>query len=87
MLDSDLTKAINLLKDDNLVWSGDFESIRIPLAGVLVKATQVEYHHLEPEITELCLRLISERESNARELGTTGDNPAMQGNTSSKPAQ
>jgi hypothetical protein len=87
MLDSDLTKAINLLKDDNLVWSGDFESIRIPLAGVLVKATQVEYHHLEPEITELCLRLISERESNARELGTTGDNPAMQSDTSSKPAQ
>jgi hypothetical protein len=87
MLDSDLTKAINLLKDDNLVWSGDFESIRIPLAGVLVKATQVEYHHLEPEITELCLRLISERESNARELGTTGDNPTMQSDTSSKPAQ
>ncbi len=87
MLDSDLTKTINLLKDDNLIWSGDFESIRIPLAGVLVKATQVEYHHLEPEITELCLRLISERESYARELGTTSDSSTMQGNTSSEPTE
>jgi hypothetical protein len=87
MLDSDLTKAINLLNDDNLIWSRDFESIRIPLAGVLVKATQVEYHHLEPQITELCLRLISERESNARELKTTGENPAMQSDTTGQPAQ
>lgn len=87
MLDSDLTKAINLLKDDNLVWSNDFESVRIPLAGVLVKATQVEYHHLEPEITELCLRLISERESYARELETTSDSSTMQGNTSSEPTE
>jgi hypothetical protein len=87
MLDNDLTKAINLLKDDNLIWSNDFESVRIPLAGVLVKATQVEYHHLEPEITELCLRLISERETNARELGTTADSSTMQGNTSSKPTE
>jgi hypothetical protein len=86
MLDSDLTKAINLLNDDNLIWSSDFESIRIPLAGVLVKATQVEYHHLEPEITELCLRLISERESHARELKTTGEKPAMQSHTSGEPA-
>jgi hypothetical protein len=87
MLDSDLTKAINLLKDDNLIWSNDFESIRNPLAGVLVKATQVEYHHLEPEITELCLRLISERESYARELGTTEESPTMQSDPSGKRAE
>lgn len=87
MLDNDLTKAINLLKDDNLIWSNDFESVRIPLAGVLVKATQVEYHHLEPEITELCLRLISERESYAREPQTTNQESTMQGHTSGKPAQ
>ena len=87
MLDSDLTKAINLLKDDNLIWSNDFESIRIPLAGVLVKATQVEYHHLEPEITELCLRLISERESYARELGTTDESSTMPSQASSQSAQ
>lgn len=76
-MDKDIQAAISLLKDDNLVWSADFEQVRKNLAGLLVKATQVEYHHLEPEITELALHLIRERENNAGEFGTTQENNTL----------
>ena len=71
MLDNDISKAIRLLKDDNLVWSNDFESIRIDLARLLEKILQNEYHYLEPEIVELTLKLLREGENLVRELRTT----------------
>lgn len=60
-----LSKAITLLEDDNLVWSSDFEVIRKNLARLLAKALEDEYHYLEPEIGDLALNLIQERETNA----------------------
>jgi hypothetical protein len=32
----DVDFVINILRDDNLVWSGDFDAIRLPLADLLV---------------------------------------------------
>ena len=46
----EFSKALNLLKDDNLVWSSDFELIRKNLARLMEKAWELEYHSLEPEI-------------------------------------
>ena len=60
-----LSKAITLLEDKNLVWSSDFEVIRKNLARLLAKALEDEYHYLEPEIGDLALNLIRERETNA----------------------
>jgi hypothetical protein len=65
--------AIQLLKDENLVWSADFESIRKNLGFMLERIMQVEWRYLEPEIGDLCLNLIrdKERETNVRESTTT----------------
>ena len=54
--------AINLLKDENLVWSSDLEAIRRNLARLLERVMQVEWHYLEPEIGDLALNLIRENE-------------------------
>ena len=70
MFDNEISQAILLLKDDNLVWSSDFEGIRTHLAGLLERALQNEYHYLEPEIGDLALKLIREREINAGESTT-----------------
>lgn len=71
MLDDEISRAILLLRDENLVWSSDFELIRRNLAGLLAKALQTEYHYLEPEIGDLALNLVREREPIVRELDTT----------------
>jgi hypothetical protein len=60
----ELAQAVELLEDENLVWSSDFESIRKNLAGLLAKAQLIEYSLLEPEIGDLALNLI--RGENAR---------------------
>ena len=54
----DLARAVQLLEDENLVWSEDFESIRKHLADLLAKAERIEYAVLEPEIGDLALQLI-----------------------------
>jgi hypothetical protein len=71
MLDDDISRAILLLNDDNLVWSPDFEQIRKHLAGLLARALQVEYHYLEPEIGDLAIKLIKERGTDVRESNAT----------------
>jgi hypothetical protein len=73
-------QAINLLKDDNLVWSNDLEAIRRNLALLLERIMQVEWHYLEPEIGDLALNLIreTERGSNARGNGTTSQEIVLQ---------
>lgn len=69
-MDKDINEAIKLLKDDNLVWSNDFETIRRNLARLMEKIFQIEYHWLEPEIGDLALNLIKEREINVGESNT-----------------
>ncbi len=73
--------AIQLLKDDNLVWSSDFEAIRKNLAWMLERIMQVEWHYLEPEIGDLCLNLMREVERGniVRESDTTEQEHTLQG--------
>lgn len=54
----EFAKAIELLEDDNLVWSSDFELIRKNLARLMAKAWEMEYALLEPEIGDLALNLV-----------------------------
>ena len=62
----EFSNALELLNDDNLVWSDDFESIRKNLALLMAKAWEMEYAGLEPEIGDLALNLV--RGQNARRL-------------------
>jgi hypothetical protein len=70
MFDNEISQAILLLKDENLIWSSDFDRIRKPLAGMLERALQVEYHYLEPDIGDLAILLTKEGEKIVRELRT-----------------
>jgi hypothetical protein len=64
----EFSEALELLNDDNLVWSDDFESIRKNLALLMAKAWEMEYAVLEPEIGDLALNLV--RGQNARGFDT-----------------
>ena len=64
----EFSNALDLLNDDNLVWSDDFESIRKNLALLMAKAWEMEYSGLEPEIGDLALNLV--RGQNARRPDT-----------------
>ena len=64
----EFNKALELLNDDHLVWSDDFETIRKNLALLMAKAWEMEYAGLEPELGDLALNLV--RGQNARGLGT-----------------
>jgi regulator of replication initiation timing len=77
----EIFEAINLLKDDNLVWSSDLEAIRRNLARLLERIMQVEWHYLEPEIGDLALNLIreTERENHARRNDTDTEETELQG--------
>ena len=67
---AELAKAIRLLEDKNLVWSEDFDTIRLELTQLLRKAAEVEYHKLEAELDGLAQSLINEGSKNARGLDT-----------------
>jgi hypothetical protein len=64
----EFSKALQLLNDDNLVWSEDFETIRKNLALLMAKAWEMEYAGLEPEIGDLALNIVRGR--NAGRLDT-----------------
>ena len=68
----EFSEAIELLKNENLVWSDDFESIRKNLALLMAKAWEMEYAGLEPELGDLALNLV--RGTNARRPETTATN-------------
>jgi hypothetical protein len=76
----EIFEAINLLKDENLVWSSDLEAIRRNLARLLERIMQVEWHYLEPEIGGLALNLIreTERGSDARGNETSSKDTDLQ---------
>lgn len=41
MMSKNVEEAIKLLRDDNLVWSDDFEQIRVSLVNVLVEILEL----------------------------------------------
>ena len=68
----EFSQALELLNDDKLVWSDDFESIRKNLALLMAKAWEMEYAGLEPELGDLALNLV--RGTNARRPETAAEN-------------
>lgn len=56
---ADFKQAISLLRDNNLVWSSDFDDIRLSLANLLTtKVSLAAANH--PALIELVQTLISE---------------------------
>lgn len=62
----ELEKAIKLLEDKNLVWSQDFDTIRLELAGLMRKAADEQYAKLEAELDALAKSVSNEGSNNAR---------------------
>jgi uncharacterized protein YihD (DUF1040 family) len=53
-----LNELLQLLKDDQLVWSADFESIRKPFVKLLTKIEQTDSHQFDEELDELTASLL-----------------------------
>jgi hypothetical protein len=52
------SELIKVLKDDKLVWSSDFESIRKPLARLLEVIEQTGSHQFDEQVDELVSGLL-----------------------------
>jgi len=74
----ELEKAIKLIEDKNLVWSEDFDSIRLELTQLMRKAADVEYHRLEAELDALAKAVNNEGSNNARRTRTTKKDSSLQ---------
>ena len=61
----ELEKAIKLLEDKNLVWSEDFDTIRLELSQLMRKAAKVRYRELEVELESLVKVITNEGKNNA----------------------
>ena len=55
---ADFKQASGLLRDDNLVWSQDFESIRKPLAALI--DLEASTYRFNPFLAQICQQLIAE---------------------------
>lgn len=53
-----LAELLRLLKDDQLVWSLDFESIRKPLIKLLTHIEQVDSHQFDDDVDEIAKGLL-----------------------------
>jgi hypothetical protein len=74
----ELEKAIQLLEDKNLVWSEDFDTIRLELTQLMRKAADVQYHKLEAELDALAKSVSNEGSNNARRTRTTKKDSSVQ---------
>ena len=61
----ELEKALKLLEDKNLVWSKDFDTIRLELSQLMRKAAEVRYRELEAELDRLANSITDEGKNNA----------------------
>ena len=66
----ELEQAIKLLEDKNLVWSEDFDTIRLELTQLMRKAADEQYHELEAELDALAKQISNEGSNNARRTHT-----------------
>ena len=55
---TDFKQASGLLRDDNLVWSADFEEIRKPLAALI--DLEAATYRFNPFLVQICQALIAE---------------------------
>jgi hypothetical protein len=61
----ELEKALKLLEDKNLVWSKDFDTIRLELSELMRKAAEVRYRELEAELESLANSITNEGKNDA----------------------
>jgi hypothetical protein len=61
----ELEKALKLLEDKNLVWSKDFDTIRVELSELMRKAAEVRYRELEAELESLANSITNEGKNDA----------------------
>jgi len=61
----ELEKALKLLEDKNLVWSQDFDTIRLELSQLMRKAAEVRYRELEAELDSLANSITNEGKNDA----------------------
>jgi hypothetical protein len=61
----ELEKALKLLEDKNLVWSQDFDTIRLELSQLMRKAAEVRYCELEAELESLANSITNEGNNDA----------------------
>ncbi len=61
----ELEKALKLLDDKNLVWSKDFDTIRLELSQLMRKAAEVRYRELEAELDSLANSITNEGKNDA----------------------
>lgn len=57
---SNLVDAMSLLLDQDLVWSGDFDDLREPLAGLLFKLHSLRL--LDDEVEQMARLLLCQRD-------------------------
>ena len=53
-----LEELLRVLRDDQLVWSMDFESIRKPLVKLLTHIEQVDSHQFDDDVDEIARSLL-----------------------------
>jgi hypothetical protein len=61
----EIEKALKLLDDKNLVWSKDFDTIRLELSELMRKAAEVRYRELEAELESLANSITNEGKNDA----------------------
>lgn len=53
-----IQELLKLLRDDELVWSADFESIRKPLEKLLTHIEQVDSHQFDDDVDQIAKGLL-----------------------------
>jgi hypothetical protein len=61
----ELEKALKLLEDKNLIWSKDFDTIRLELSQLMRKAAEVRYREIEAELESLSNSITNEGKNDA----------------------
>ena len=74
----ELEKALKLLEDKNLVWSKDFDTIRVELSELMRKAAEVRYRELEAELESLANSITNEGKNDAWRIRTTKKDTSLQ---------
>jgi hypothetical protein len=54
----EIDELIKILKNNELVWSNDFETIRQPLAKLLETIAQLDTHQFDENVSELASNLL-----------------------------
>lgn len=51
-------ELLKILRDEELVWSLDFESIRKPLVKLLIHIEQVDSHQFDDDVDDIARNLL-----------------------------